>query len=233
MTTIFVRRFLTVLFGLGLVLCAELPAFSQAANLAAKGAAAWSKTAAVLPVIRPSFALQGVKISPVLGKRSSEILHLNSAQQQALANKIERQVFNQSIERNYYTGYYRPTNVETGNVVYLQRVQKELKALYPQTKRRFAPVTAKTLEELLQVWKTGPAPETYMSARAAAEVLVLRTTARRTGYYALAVESTADSGRPLHDILILDVNNARWISLRKSLATAHPARSLQKPAQAQ
>lgn len=222
MTTIFVRRFLVVVSGLGLALCTELPAFSQTARLVTKGVSAWSQTGAIIPVLRPSFPLKGAKVSPVLGKRASEIL--NPAQQQVLSNKIERQIFNQSAERGYVTGYYRPDHTDTRNIIYLQRVQKELKALYPQTKRRFAPLTANSLEELLQVWKNGPAEENFMSAGSATEVLVLRTTARRSGYYALAVEKTSASGRAVHDILILDVNNARWISLRKSLAAAHPMR---------
>ena len=228
MTTNSTRRFFAVLLGLGVFLCADLPANAQASSLIPKGMYAWSKTA-VVPVIRPSMPLKGVRVSAALGSRAHRLLQNNAALGDLIAPQVQRQVFSQQVKRGYLPGYYQPTHVDTNDILYLQQVQKELNALYPQTKRRFAPFTADTLKQVVQVWQKAPADENFMSATAAVEVLVSRTASRRTGYYALAVESTAGSERAVHDVLILDVNNARWISLRKSLSAAHPLRQPKNP----
>lgn len=222
MTTTLTRRFLTTLFGFGLLFCAELPGFSQPANQLIKqgAAAAFKKSVVPIPVIRPNIPLKGVRVSPVLGTYANEILRFTPAQQKALSSNIERQILSRRIKTGLYSGFYHPSNVDTRNVVYLQQVQKELSAIYPQKEVRFAPVTTPSLKELLQVWKTGAANEEFMGAGTAVEVLVGRAASRRAGYYALAVEGEGDAAGALRDILILDVNNARWLSLRKSLEEA-------------
>ncbi len=198
MTTCTKRLFATLL-GMGILFAADFPAHAQNALLPL-GKALSSKVVA----------------SDAVGQRALNFLKSTKGMA-----ALERQLFSQVVAKSYFPGYYRPDlNVNTQTIAYLRSVQKGLDTLYPQTEYRFAPVTVSSFDDLMYIWNHGP-KEAFMEARNAVSLIVERTAARRVGFYAVAVQNAPGSAFPVKDILILDVNNGRWISMRKSLESAH------------
>ena len=210
----------------GILLAGTPIAHAQGQSLVAKSFTHFGNPAVIFPANKtmPS-ALKGVIVSPEVGRRTGAVLQAKSNKE--LMAKLQRKIAAQQAKRVFFPGYYHPSLVNIHTVPYLKEVKKELRAIYPNTKRLFSPFYATTWKEVMNVWNHGPKGQ-FMSASSAAEVLVSRAVSRKMGYYAVAVQSTEASGRPVHDILLLDVNNAQWISLRKSLAAVHPARTANK-----
>ncbi len=172
-----------------------------------------------IPKSSSFFSLSGKQVSSeVLGKYANSILKSKLPS----IDGIQRQVINQMPKNGLFPGYYNVYDVNTQTISYLHLMQNSLNALYPNTQHRFAPVTVSSFREIMEIWQNGP-KENFMSARNAVAFIVERTGSGRAGFYAVAVENPSASGQALHDILILDVNRGRWISLRESMDKAHPA----------
>lgn len=194
-----------------------VPGWAQSAYLA--------KPAQTLLQRTPAALCQKATVSVPVGLTTHALLHNPAFQTFRIQPRLERKIFQQVLHKGYFPGYYRPSrNVNTQTLAYLRSARQALEALYPQTKRRFAPIATDSFQALVHAWKNGPQTH-FMDLQNAVALTVERTAQRKPGFYAVAVESTPQSKRAVHDVLILDVNNARWISLRKSLAKARSLRT--------
>ena len=97
--------------------------------------------------------------SAEVGKSAAALLNAKRLPDQALAARVQRQVLRQTMEKGYFPGLYRPDYTQTQTVAYLRSVTKALSDLYPNTKRRFAPVTVSSFQELMDIWANGPKEE--------------------------------------------------------------------------
>ena len=217
------KLFFYMLIGTGILLLAGSPVRAQG-NMPG----ALAKTTQLVTYGKALPNAGRIISSAEVGKSAAALLNAKRLPDQALAARVQRQVLRQTMEKGYFPGLYRPDYTQTQTVAYLRSVTKALSDLYPNTKRRFAPVTVSSFQELMDIWANGPKEE-FMEARNAVSLIVERTASRRVGFYAVAVESTPKSGRALHDILLLDVNRASWVSLRKSMAKARQERTAQLP----